>query len=166
MNSMQKMGNRLYILQKNPGKNKMKRKYKEEKEADFMKNAAGREIPDAILERYKKTGYAGAYARDQQTYQKAAPAVRGFVRPGQSKLTGSIREALERCGIRDGMVLSFHHHFRDGDYVVNMVMEEVAAMGIRDITICASSLGAAHNPVADMIEQGIVTGIQSSGVRG
>ena len=59
---MQKMGNRLYILQKNPGKNKMKRKYKEEKEADFMKNAAGREIPDAILERYKKTGYAGAYA--------------------------------------------------------------------------------------------------------
>lgn len=45
-------------------------------------------------------------------------------------------------------------------------MEEVAAMGIRDITICASSLGAAHNPVADMIEQGIVTGIQSSGVRG
>lgn len=131
-----------------------------------MKNAAGREIPDAILERYKKTGYAGAYARDQQTYQKAAPAVRGFVRPGQSKLTGSIREALERCGIRDGMVLSFHHHFRDGDYVVNMVMEEVAAMGIRDITICASSLGAAHNPVADMIEQGIVTGIQSSGVRG
>ena len=31
-----------------------------------MKNAAGREIPDAILERYKKTGYAGAYARDQQ----------------------------------------------------------------------------------------------------
>ena len=67
-----------------------------------MKNAAGREIPDAILERYKKTGYAGAYARDQQTYQKAAPAVRGFVRPGQSKLTGSIREALERCGIRPG----------------------------------------------------------------
>lgn len=47
-----------------------------------------------------------------------------------------------------------------------MVMKEVAAMGIRDITICASSLGAAHNPVADMIEQGIVTGIQSSGVRG
>lgn len=131
-----------------------------------MRNAVGREIPDAILERYGKTGYAGAYARDQDTYQKAAPAVRGYVRPGQSKLAGSIREALERCGIRDGMVLSFHHHFRDGDYVVNMVMKEVAAMGIRDITICASSLGAAHNPVADMIEQGIVTGIQSSGVRG
>ena len=31
-----------------------------------------------------------------------------------------------------------------GDFhIVNMVMEEVAAMGIRDITICASSLGVA-----------------------
>ena len=49
---------------------------------------------------------------------------------------------------------------------MNMVMEEVARMGIRDITICASSLGAAHDPVARMIEEGIVTGIQSSGVRG
>ena len=64
------------------------------------------------------------------------------------------------------MVLSFHHHFRDGDYVVNMVMKEVAALGIKDITICASSLGAAHDPVADLIEEGVVTGIQSSGVRG
>lgn len=44
-----------------------------------MRNAVGREIPDAILERYGKTGYAGAYARDQDTYQKAAPAVRGYV---------------------------------------------------------------------------------------
>ena len=51
------------------------------------------------------------------------------------------------------MVLSFHHHFRDGDYVVNMVMKEVAALGIKDITICASSLGAAHDPVADLIAE-------------
>ncbi len=55
---------------------------------------------------------------------------------------------------------------RDGDYIVNMVMEQVAAMGVKDITICASSLGAAHDPVAKLIEEGVVTGIQSSGVRG
>ena len=64
------------------------------------------------------------------------------------------------------MTLSFHHHFREGDYVVNMVMEEVHKMGIKDITICASSLGKAHNPIVPMIEDGTITGIQSSGVRG
>lgn len=130
-----------------------------------MINKVGREIPDEILERYGKEGFQGSFYRDNAAYKKAAPTVRGVVDPGQSKMTASIREALEKCGLKDGMVLSFHHHFRDGDYVVNMVMAEVAAMGVKDITICASSLGAAHDPVAEYIKQGIVTGIQTSGVR-
>lgn len=131
-----------------------------------MVNAVGREIPDELLEQYGKNGYQGAYARDRERYQKASATVRAHVDPQKSKIVSSIQEALKKCGIRDGMVLSFHHHFRDGDYVVNMVMSEVAALGVRDITICASSLGAAHDPVADLIEEGVVTGIQSSGVRG
>lgn len=131
-----------------------------------MKNAVGRDIPDEILECYGKRGYEGAYVRDGENYRKAAPEVKGYVDPKRSKMVGSVREALLKCGVRDGMVLSFHHHFRDGDYIVNMVMEEVAALGVKDITICASSLGAAHDPVAALIEQGVVTGIQSSGVRG
>lgn len=130
-----------------------------------MKNAVGRDIPDEILECYGKRGYEGAYVRDGENYRKAAPEVKGYVDPKRSKMVGSVREALLKCGVRDGMVLSFHHHFRDGDYIVNMVMEEVAALGVKDITICASSLGAAHDPVAALIEQGVVTGIQSSGVR-
>ena len=35
----------------------------------------------------------------------------------------------KNAGFSDGMTLSFHHHFREGDYVVNMVMEEVHRMG-------------------------------------
>ena len=110
--------------------------------------------------------FQGAYARHNQTYKKAAPTVRGVVDPNESKMVGSIAEVLKKCGIKDGMTLSFHHHFREGDYVVNMVMEEVHKMGIKDITICASSLGKAHNPIVPMIEDGTITGIQSSGVRG
>ena len=131
-----------------------------------MINQVNREIPDELLACYGKEGFKGSWSRDGDSYKKAAPKVRAVVDPKQSKMVASIREALEKCGIRDGMVLSFHHHFRDGDYIVNMVMDQVAAMGIRDITICASSLGAAHDPVAQYIEEGIVTGLQSSGVRG
>ena len=64
------------------------------------------------------------------------------------------------------MTISFHHHFRDGDYVANLVMKEVAELGIRDVTIAASSLGAAHDPIARYIEEGVVTGLQTSGIRG
>ena len=110
--------------------------------------------------------FQGAYARHNQTYKKAAPTVRGIVDPKESKMVDSIAEVLKKCGIKDGMTISFHHHFREGDYVVNMVMEEIHKMGIKDITICASSLGKAHNPIVPMIEDGTIVGIQSSGVRG
>lgn len=82
-----------------------------------------------------------------------------------SKMVSSIHEALVKCGAHDGMTLGFHHHFRDGDLVVNMVMQEVHNMGIKDVTICASSLGKAHDALVPMIEDGTITNIQSSGVR-
>lgn len=50
--------------------------------------------------------------------------------------------------------------------MINMVMQEVARMGIRDITICATSMGAAHDALEPLIKQGVIAGIQSSGVRG
>ena len=83
-----------------------------------------------------------------------------------NKLTASLTEAIRNSGLADGMTISFHHHMRNGDYVLNMVMEEVHRMGVKGITICASSMGKAHDPIVPMIEDGTVTGIQSSGVRG
>ena len=110
-----------------------------------MKNQVGREIPDEILARMGKTGYRGLHDRDNASYRKASPTVRALNDPQRGKLCASLREALEKCELRDGMYFGFHHHFRDGDYVINMVMQEVARMGIRDITICATSMGAAHD---------------------
>ena len=131
-----------------------------------MINAVGREIPEEVLKATGKEPFKGVYAYDDYEYKKAAPTVRTLNDPTRSKLVENIHDALVKCGIKDGMVLSFHHHFREGDYVVNMVMEEVHRMGIKDITICASSLGKAHDPIVPYIEDGTITGIQSSGVRG
>ena len=131
-----------------------------------MKNQVGREIPDEILARMGKTGYRGLHDRDNASYRKASPTVRALNDPQRGKLCASLREALEKCELRDGMYFGFHHHFRDGDYVINMVMQEVARMGIRDITICATSMGAAHDALEPLIKQGVIAGIQSSGVRG
>ena len=78
-----------------------------------------------------------------------------------SKLVSSIREAVRLSGLRDGMTVSFHHHLRNGDYVLNMVMEEIAALGIKDLTVNASSLFDTHQPLADHIRNHVVTGIQT-----
>jgi len=131
-----------------------------------MINAVGREIPEEILKITGKEGYQGAKAKDNCEFTRGAARIRAMVDPARSKLADSIHDVLVKCGIKDGMTISFHHHFREGDYVVNMVMEEIHKMGIKDISICATSLGKAHDPIVPMIEDGTVTSIRSSGVRG
>ena len=77
-----------------------------------------------------------------------------------SKLIGSVKEAIEKTGLKDGMTISFHHHMRNGDYVLNMVLEEAAAMGIKDLTVNASSVFDVHEPIIEHIKNGVVTGIE------
>ena len=131
-----------------------------------MINAVGRDIPEEILEMTGKEVFQGNHYRDGYVYKKDGPYTKCVVNNTQSKLVANIHDVLIKCGIKDGMTLGFHHHFREGDYIVNMVMEEVHKMGIKDITICASSLGKAHDPIVPYIEDGTITNIQSSGVRG
>ncbi len=131
-----------------------------------MINAVGREIPEEILKLTGKDVYKGSHVYDGHEFKKDAPKVRAVINSNGSKLLPGIREALIQCGIKDGMRLGFHHHFRNGDKVVNMVMLEVAALGIKDITLCASSLGDQNNPIVPLIEDGTITRIETSGVRG
>ncbi len=78
-----------------------------------------------------------------------------------NKLVKSIREAILLSGLKDGMTVSFHHHLRNGDHVLNMVMEQIAELGIRDITVNASSLFDVHTPLLEHIEQHVVTGLSA-----
>ena len=131
-----------------------------------MINAVGRDIPEEIIEMTGKEVFQGVHYRDGYTYKKDGPNTKCVINNQGSKLVENIHEVLVKCGIKDGMTLGFHHHFREGDYIVNMVMKEVHDMGIKDITICASSLGKAHDPIVPYIEDGTITNVQSSGVRG
>ena len=78
-----------------------------------------------------------------------------------SKVVKTLKEAIALAGLKDGMSISFHHHLRNGDYVLNMVMEEIAAAGVKDLTIHASSLFDAHAPLVDHIRSHVVTGIST-----
>ncbi len=131
-----------------------------------MINAVGRNIPEEVMAATGRDVFRGSYVNDNKEYVKAAPKVRGLCDPKRSKLIGSIHEAIVKCGVRDGMTLSFHHHFREGDYVLNTVMQEIHDMGIRGLTLCASSLGKANDAILPFIEDGTITSIYSSGVRG
>ena len=130
----------------------------------IIKNKANREIPSYIEGYGEVKPYAGPFA-SKPTGKKEATS-KAFYKPGDEKLAKNLKEAIKKVGLKDGMTISFHHHLRNGDYVLNMVMEEIAKLGIKNINICASSLTSAHEPLLDHIKNGIVTGLETSGLRG
>ena len=77
------------------------------------------------------------------------------------KIVASLREAISLCGLKSGMSISFHHHLRNGDYTLNRVMDEIAALGIRDLTLNASSLFDAHTPLREHIQNRVVRKINT-----
>ncbi|BBM19387.1 putative citrate lyase, alpha subunit [Enterococcus avium] len=124
-------------------------------------NQVNKEIPQEYAEKYQI--YAGELAHIdayQEASRKIAP-----VRPRASKMVKDLREAIEKTGLQDGMTISFHHHFREGDFVMNRVMQEIADMGFKNISIAPSSIANVHAPLIDHIKNGVVTNITSSGLR-
>lgn len=79
-----------------------------------------------------------------------------------SKVLNSIEEAVRRTGLSDGMCISFHHHLRNGDHVVNMVMDVIHSMGIRDLKIAPTALFPVHEHIVPYIQDGTITSIEGS----
>jgi len=108
--------------------------------------------------------FAGAFA-NLGCVQKTGPRLNSAI-PGRSKILPNLRAALEACGLKDGAVVSFHHHLRNGDAVLNLVVDEIAALGLRDITIAPSSLFPVHAPLVRHLESGVVSGIETAYIAG
>ncbi|HWQ07388.1 MAG TPA: citrate lyase subunit alpha, partial [Feifaniaceae bacterium] len=84
----------------------------------------------------------------------------------ENKIVESLEKAVELVELKDGMTISFHHHFRNGDHIVNMVLETLAKMGFKDLTLAASSLSDVHKPLIRHIQNGVIRRIETSGCRG
>ena len=108
---------------------------------DVIKNSVGREIPKSINGRELKP-YQGAFATAPAPWK--APMKAGFIKPWESKILGSLEEAIEKTGLSHGMTVSFHHHLRNGDGVVNMVIDAIARKGIKNIRIYPTALFPVH----------------------
>ena len=129
-----------------------------------MINAAGRNIPE-IIEGYKTVQpYAGPFALIPSG-RMAGPKIR-LNKPGSEKLLKSVEQAIDASGLQDGMTISFHHHFRNGDFVLNTVVEAIARKGIKGLTLAPSSLNDVNDAILPFIEAGVITAIETSGGRG
>ena len=66
-----------------------------------------------------------------------------------------LTDALKKCGLKDGMCLSFHHQLRNGDNVVNLTLEAVRNLGVKDIMMAQTAVFNVHEPVIEFIKEGV-----------
>jgi citrate lyase subunit alpha / citrate CoA-transferase len=84
----------------------------------------------------------------------------------ENKYRESLSDLVKELNIKDGDALSFHHHLRNGDHVLNMVMAEVAKLGVKNLKVVASSLFPIHKPLVELFEKGIVTEVYAAYISG
>ena len=79
-----------------------------------------------------------------------------------NKVVPSLKEALIKAGIRDGMTISTHHHLRNGDLVSNEIFRIASQLGIKDLVWYPSASFPCHEPLIEYLENGTIDHIEGS----
>jgi citrate lyase subunit alpha/citrate CoA-transferase len=128
----------------------------------FVPNAAGRKVP-TVVNGKEETPYQGVGQYQPQAL-KGAPPIRSckdYPADGDKRVP-DLRTALQRCGLRDGMTVSTHHHLRNGDRVALEALRTAGDMGARDLMWFPSASFPCHEPVIELMEKGVVHHIEGS----
>lgn len=77
-----------------------------------------------------------------------------------------LKEVFDLLKIKDGDTLSFHHHLRNGDYVQNMVSEEVGRRDLKNLHYAPSAIFPSNAILVDLIKNGNITEIDTNYLNG
>jgi len=121
-----------------------------------MKNSLNRFVPEG----YKPYVSSSDYKNKER---KLIPEHQGSK---EIKFINSIDDIFDILKIKDGDSISFHHHLRNGDYVQNMVSNEILKRNIKNIHYCPSSIFPSNEILSTLIENGNVTDIDCNYLNG
>jgi len=132
------------------------------------KNSIGREIPKNIEGVGELEPFSGAWTKLKKGWmdELTSPPPNKAKMPHAVKVCDTLEEAIIKSNPKNGMTVSFHHHMRNGENILVRSIDILAKMGIKDITLASSSLNESHNPIIKYIEDGTITRIWTSGIRG
>jgi citrate lyase subunit alpha/citrate CoA-transferase len=129
---------------------------------EFVLNAANRLVPTFVNGRpvipYKGVG------KHRPTGNKFGPRISSCIdfNAEKGKLEYSLKDALVKAGLKDGMTVSTHHHFRNGDIIANQVFSIAADLGIKDLVWFPSASFECHAPLINYLEDGTIDHIEGS----
>nr|WP_262897933.1 citrate lyase subunit alpha [Carboxylicivirga linearis] len=79
-----------------------------------------------------------------------------------NKQVSDLKEALQKAGLKDGMTISTHHHFRNGDLVANRVFDVAKQMGAKNLRWFPSASFPCHAHLIPYLEDGTISHIEGS----
>ena len=121
-----------------------------------MKNVLQRTVPEG----FKAFAGSNAYKNFKRRTIAEKHTGKGFIS------LKSVSDMFDKLGIKDGMTLSFHHHLRNGDFVLNMVAEEIKRRGLKNMKLAPSSIFPNNKILVELIENGNVTDIYTDYANG
>ncbi|MCK4750056.1 MAG: hypothetical protein KAT15_23535, partial [Bacteroidales bacterium] len=129
---------------------------------EIIKNAAGREVPVTVNGK-RQVPYKGAnkYSPKGNKYAPPITSSNDFPRNGDKRVR-SLEEAMKKCGLKDGMCISTHHHFRNGDLLANQLFDAAHEMGVKDLVWFPSASFPCHEHMIKYLEDGTIHHIEGS----
>jgi citrate lyase subunit alpha / citrate CoA-transferase len=128
----------------------------------LVTNALGRTVP-TIINGKPAVPYMGV-AKYKPTGFKASTKIAScadYPEDG-NKVVSSLKEALVKAGLKDGMCISTHHHFRNGDLVAVPVFDIAHELGVKDLMWLPSASFPCHEVLTKYLEDGTIDHIEGS----
>ena len=129
---------------------------------ELAQNAAGRMVPTTVNGK-SQVPYLGVGQYHPHGKKAATPVRSSSEYPENGdKRVPDLETALRNCGIADGMVISNHHHLRDGDSVALMALQSAARLGVKDLMWFPSASFPSQQSAIELMENGIIHHIEGS----
>ncbi len=103
----------------------------------------------------------GKYIPDGRKFGTKIPSNANYPQDG-NKLVDSLKDALIKAGLKDGMVISTHHHFRNGDLIANQIFDIAKELGVKDLIWFPSASFPCHEHLIQYLEDGTIHHIEGS----
>lgn len=132
------------------------------KYAKLTENAAGRIVPQEINgEQHLPFQGVGQYRPQGRKYAPPIPTCSDYPDDGDKRVS-SLEDALKKAGLKDGMTISTHHHFRNGDLIANQVFEIASKLDAKGLRWFPSASFPCHEPMIKHMENGVINRIEGS----
>ena len=128
----------------------------------LIENAAGRFVPTEVngKEQVPFQG-VGKYKPSGNKYGPPIVSCSDFPSNG-NKQVSDLKAALIKAGLQDGMCISSHHHFRNGDLLANQIFDIAKELGVQNLVWFPSASFPCHEHLIQYLDDGTIHHIEGS----